>query len=90
MTQDDVEVLVVEAFACTSDLQFVLELDYSVAGRTGRRIDDDGQPLRVTGVNQQTLRYTYNSIAAPGLHRTAVRWGVGHLPLLAGRGRERR
>jgi hypothetical protein len=48
-----------------------LEFDYSVAGRTGTmRIDDEGQPLRVTGVNQQTLRYTYNSFAAPGLLRT--------------------
>jgi hypothetical protein len=71
VTQDDVEVLVVEAFAFTTDVRFVLEFDYSVAGRTGTmRIDDEGQPLRVTGVSQQTLRYTYNSFAAPGLLRT--------------------
>jgi len=71
VSQDDVEVLDIEAFAFTRYVQFVLELDYTVAGRTGTmRIDDSGQPLRVTGVNQQTLRYTYNSFADPGLRRT--------------------
>jgi YD repeat-containing protein len=71
VTRDDVEVLVIEAYAFTTYVQFVLELDYSVAGRTGTmRIDDEGQPLRVTGVDQQTLRYTYNALAEPGLRRT--------------------
>ncbi len=64
----------VQALAFEHDVQWRLALDFSTAGRTGTmRIDDSGQPFRVTGVTAANPRYTV--LEDGGIERDAAHDG---------------
>jgi hypothetical protein len=64
----------VQAVAFEHDVQWRLALDYSASGRTGTmRIDDNGKPIRVTGITAANPRYTV--LETGGVERDAAHDG---------------
>jgi hypothetical protein len=84
VTRNDVIDLTVWAYAFQRDVEWTLDLDFSVAGHLGTmHIDDKGAPFHVTGVTAANPRYTQSESAVArdqandGKYGSCVEWPAG-------------